>query len=131
MLGGKGPIPPADMPPAAQTAASKQDVGGAKNKHVGGGVDIQKGGDGAGGRVPAMYGLPEIRTSLIKEHTAGWRFDIPNNITGQMLHDNLVRHLTMVADHPEQWPSDVDQAYGLVGHHALMALYDVDSSASD
>ena len=76
--------------------------------------------------VPAALGLPEVRASLIHEKTGKWRFDIPNNITGQMLHDNLIKHLTAIADHPEQWPADQDAAYGMVGHHVIMALYNVD-----
>jgi hypothetical protein len=130
-LAGKWPVAQGTMTAEAQQAASKQDVETAKNKYFGGDVNLDKGREVAIARVPGVMGLPEVRCSLIKEHTAGWRFDIPNNIDGQKLHDNLVKHLTMVADHPEQWPSDVDQAYGLVGHHALMALYDVEMPMAD
>jgi hypothetical protein len=37
----------------------------------------------------------------------------------------------MIADHPEQWPADADAAYGLVTHHVLMAIYNVDTPAKD
>ena len=114
----------------AQQAANRQDVETAKAKTFGGDVNLDKGRDVAVVKVPATMGLPDVYCSLIKEHTTGWRFDIPNNITGQQLHDNLVKHLTMMADHPEQWPADADQAYGLVGHHVAMALYNVEATTS-
>ena len=110
----------------AQTAASKQDVDQAKNKYFGGDVNLEKGRKVAVADIPAALGLPEVRASLIHEKTGKWRFDIPNNVTGQMLHDNLMKHLNAIADHPEQWPADQDAAYGMVGHHVLMALYSVD-----
>jgi hypothetical protein len=110
----------------AQQAANRQDVDTAKAKTFGGDVNLDKGRDVGVVKVPATMGLPDVYCSLIKEHTTGWRFDIPNNITGQQLHDNLVKHLTMLADHPEQWPADPDQGYGLVGHHVVMALYNVE-----
>jgi hypothetical protein len=126
MLANHWPVAQSGMTAEAQTAASKQDVDQAKNKYFGGDVNLDKGRDVAIVQVPAMLGLPEVRASMIKEHTTGWRFDIPNNVTAQKFHDDLVKHLTMVADHPEQWPGNVDEAYGLIGHHALMALYQVE-----
>jgi hypothetical protein len=130
-LAGNWPIAQAVPTTEAQTAASKQDVDKAKNKTFGGDVNLDKGRDVAIAQVPEAFGLPEVRCSLIKEHLSGWRFDVSNTMTGQMLHDSLVKHLTMVTDHPEQWPSDIDQAYGLVGHHVLMALYNVEMPMSN
>jgi hypothetical protein len=135
MLAGKWPIAQPMTATAratderAQQAANRQDVQTAKSKAFGGDVNLDKGRDVAVVKVPATMGLPDVYCSLIKEHTTGWRFDIPNNITGQQLHDNLVKHLTTLADHPEQWPADADQAYGLVGHHVVMALYDVEPTS--
>jgi alanine-alpha-ketoisovalerate/valine-pyruvate aminotransferase len=136
LLVGKWPIPQnpdmtsipgtATVQDNAQTAASKQDIDQAKSKAFGGDVNLEKGRKVAIAQVPGALGLPEVRASLIHEKTGKWRFDIPNNITGQMLHDNLMKHLTAVADHPEQWPADQDAAYGMVGHHVLMALYNID-----
>jgi len=110
----------------AQPAASKTEIDRAKEKYFGGDVKLEKGREVAVAQVPAVLGLPAVRCSLIKEHLTGWTFDIPNDITGQQIHDNLLKHMTMIADHPEQWPANVDEAYGLVGHHALMALYNLD-----
>jgi hypothetical protein len=130
-LAGNWPIAQAVPTTEAQTAASKQDIDQAKNKTFGGDVNLDKGRDVAIAQVPEAFGLPEVRCSLIKEHVSGWRFDISNSMNGQMLHDSLVKHLQMVTDHPEQWPSDIDQAYGLVGHHVLMALYNVEMPSSN
>jgi len=115
----------------AQPAASKQDIDQAKGKTFGGDVNLEKGRKVAIAQVPAALGLPEVRCSMIHENLSGWRFDVPNNLSGQQLHDNLVKHLTMIADHPEQWPTDIDGAYGMVGHHVVMALYNVDVPMRD
>lgn len=111
----------------AQPAASKQDVEQAKNKYFGGDVNLDKGRDVAVAKLPSVLGLPEVHCSLIKEHTTGWRFDVPNDISGQQLHDSLVKHLTMVVDHKDQWPSNVDEAYGMVSHHVIEAIYGFDT----
>ena len=106
----------------AQVAGGKADLQQAK---------LEKGREVAIAGIPAAMGLPEIRTSLLREHLVGWKFEVPNTITGQQLHDNLVKRLTAIADHPDQWPSDVDSAYGLVTHHVLMAIYNVDLPAGE
>jgi len=76
-------------------------------------------------RIPDMMGIPALKVSLIHEHVVGWKLDIPNNITGQQLHDDLLKHLSYVNDHKDKWPSDVNEAYRDVAHHVFMALYDV------
>lgn len=76
-------------------------------------------------RIPDMTGIPALKVSLIHEHLVGWKVDVPNNISGQQLYDNLLKHLSYVNDHKDQWPSDVNQAYRDVAHHVFMAIYDV------
>jgi|SwirhisoilCB3_FD_contig_91_669049_length_990_multi_4_in_0_out_0_2 hypothetical protein len=76
-------------------------------------------------RIPDMMGVPALKVSLIHEHLVGWKLDIPNNISGQQLHDNLLKHLSYVNDHKDKWPADVNEAYRDVAHHVFMALYDV------
>jgi len=76
-------------------------------------------------RIPDMMGIPALKVSLIHEHVVGWKVDVPNNISGQQLHDNLLKHLSYVNDHKDKWPSDVNEAYRDVAHHVFMALYDV------
>lgn len=117
----------ANLEDKAQPAASKQDIQQAKNQYFGGDVNLDKGRNVAVAKLPTALGLPEVHCSLIKEHTAGWRFDVPNDITGQKLHDNLQKHLQMVVDHKDQWPANVDEAYGMVGHHVIEAVYGFDT----
>jgi len=76
-------------------------------------------------RIPDSMAIPALKASLIHEHLVGWKLDIPNNITGQQLYDNLIKHLSYVNDHKDKWPSDVNEAYRDVAHHVFMALYDV------
>lgn len=106
----------------AQVAAGKIDLAQAK---------LEKGREVAVADIPPAMDLPEVRSSLLHEHLVGWKFEVPNTLTGQQLHDNLLKHLTMIADHPEQWPADADTAYGLVTHHVLMAIYNVDAPAKE
>ncbi len=113
----------------AQLAASKQDIKQTKDQMFGGDVNLDKGRDVAVVEFPSAMGLPEVNCSMIKEHVTGWHFDVPNNITGQQLHDNLVKHLSMIVDHESEWPADVNTAYELVGHHVIEAVYGIDGTA--
>jgi hypothetical protein len=38
----------------------------------------------------------------------------------------LFKQLTMIVDHESDWPTDVNAAYGVVGHHIIEAVYDID-----
>jgi hypothetical protein len=112
-----------------QLAASKQDIKQTKNEMFGGDVNLEKGRDVAVVAIPSTMGLPAVNCSMIKEHLSGWHFDVPNNITGQQLHDSLVKHLTMIVHDESNWPTDVNSAYGLVGHHIIEAIYGIDGMA--
>ena len=91
--------------------------------------NIEKGRDVAIATVPASHGLPAIHVSLIRE-AQGWRIDVPNNIAGEKLKDNLIQHLTHVKD-KAQWPSDRNDAAAMLAHHVLMAVYNVDVPKSE
>lgn len=80
--------------------------------------------------VAASHGLPELKVPLIHELPDMWKIDVPDSVTGQKLYDNLLKHLTMVNEHKDQWPSDVNDAYRAVSHHVLMAILDVDENAT-
>jgi hypothetical protein len=113
----------------SQPAVTGQDIKQTKEESFGGDVNLEKGRDVAVVQLPAAMDLPEVRASMIKEHVTGWHFDVPNNITGQQLHDNLVKHLTMIVDQEAQWPADVNTAYGLVGHHIIEAIYGIEGTS--
>jgi hypothetical protein len=108
-----------------QMEATKQDITQTKKEMFGGDVNLDKSRDVAVVEVPAAMGLPPVRCSMIKEHVSGWHFDIPNNITGQQLHDNLLKCMTMITDHESDWPANESEAYGLVGHHIIEAVYGI------
>src|SRR5439155_13783308 len=112
----------------AQTAGAKIDTAKQQadaKKTFGGQTNLEKGRNVALLYIPASHGAPDLKLSLIHEMPDIWRFDIPDNIDGQKLYDNLLTHLTWVDEHREQWPGDVNDAYRLVAHHVAMALYDV------
>jgi len=88
-------------------------------------VNLEKGRNVALVRFPDSHGLSALKLSLIHELPDRWRLDVPNNISGQQIHDNLLTQLTWVNDHKDKWPADVDDAYRMVAHHVFMALYDV------
>jgi hypothetical protein len=87
--------------------------------------NVEKGRDVAIATIPASHGLPAIHVSLIRE-AKGWRIDVPNNLTGEQLKDNLAKHLAQVKDSADQWPADKNEAAAMVAHHVLMAAYNVD-----
>jgi hypothetical protein len=89
--------------------------------------NIQEGRDFAVLQVPASHGMPAVNVSMIRELT-GWKIDIPNNRSVQQVHDDLLKHLTMIGDNQANWPADKDDAKAMIAHHVMMALYGVDAS---
>jgi len=75
-------------------------------------------------RLPTTRGVAEVNLKLVNEGTLvpSWRFDIPENVDGQRLHDQLLTHLTAFDEDKYNWPSDVNAAYELVADHVLAAL---------
>jgi len=64
-----------------------------------------------------------LTVPMIHEAPDRWKIDVPDTLTADKLRQNVLDHLT-AADQPDQWPSDVNQAYAQVGQHILMAVMD-------
>jgi hypothetical protein len=117
--------------PAVSEASPQSDAVPAAAKETDGNADpnldsnVEKGRDVAIATVPASHGLPALNVSLVQE-LQGWRIDVPNTLTGQQLHDSLLKHLTHVTDAQAQWPADKNEAAAMVAHHVLLAAYGVD-----
>jgi hypothetical protein len=87
--------------------------------------NIEKGRDVAIATIPASRDLPAVHVSLIQE-AGGWKIDLPNNISGQQIHDNLLKRLTQVYDMQAQWPADPNAAELAITHRVMLGLYGVD-----
>jgi hypothetical protein len=87
-------------------------------------ANIKKGRQVGVVRLPTNNKLPALDVSMIDE-AGGWKIDVPNNRTGQMIHDDLVKQLTMLKDNQANWPDNVNDAYRLFTHHVLMAVYGI------
>jgi hypothetical protein len=90
--------------------------------------NIEKGRDVAIATIPASHGLPAVHVSLIQEAT-GWKIDLPNNVSGQQLHDNLLKHINMIQDMQAKWPADANAAELAFTHHIMLGLYGADAEA--
>jgi len=91
--------------------------------------NLDKGRNVAYVTVAASHGLPEVKVPLIHELPDVWKIDVPDNVDGAKLYDNLLKHLTMANEHKDHWPADVNDAYRAVAHHVLMAVLDVPDDA--
>jgi hypothetical protein len=116
-----GAAPGEPVPAAAKETAGNEDPDLNSNLEKGRGVAIAT--------IPASHGLPALNVSFIHELPA-WRVDVPNTLTGQQLHDNLLKHLTHVANAQADWPADKNEAALLIAHHVLLGAYGVDVSSS-
>jgi len=131
-LAGHWPVMASTMQDRAQTAGERQgantDANAREdaNKTFGGKTNLEKGRNVALVNFPASHGLPDFTVSMIHELPDTWRFDIPDNISGQQLHDQLLEHLTYLGDHVDQWPADVKDAQRMFAHHVVMSLYNAD-----
>jgi hypothetical protein len=76
-------------------------------------VHLPKAGDS-----PAMY------VSMVDE-AGGWKIDVPNDRTGQQIHDDLLKNLTMLNDHQQDWPSNETDASRVVVNCVISAIYGV------
>jgi hypothetical protein len=84
------------------------------------------------GRKVAIVSLPTspadlsaITVSLSHESLDNWKIDIPDNITGKQLHDNLFRELTKLNEMSAHWPSNVNEAKRAFVRQVVIALYDL------
>jgi hypothetical protein len=116
----------------AQPAAGHMDPGkpdtapGAEaNKAGGGDTNRDTGRNVAKVTFPASHGMPNLYIPLINEFPGNWKIDVPDQLDGRKLYDNLLTHLTMADDMKDQWPADVNDAYRNVSHHVFMAIMDV------
>jgi len=87
--------------------------------------NLEKGRNVAVVYFPESHGKPEVYVSMIHEMPDAWKIDVPDTVDGQKLHDNLCNHLTMFAQHKDQWPTDVNEAYRMAAHCVMMAIYDL------
>lgn len=76
---------------------------------------------------PASHGSPELTVSMIHEAIDSWTLDVPDNLDGQRLLTNLKDHLFELGQMKDRWPADVNEAYRMVAHHVLMAVYNIPS----
>jgi hypothetical protein len=73
--------------------------------------------------------MPELKVPLIHELPDMWKIDVPDSVTGPMLYDNVLKHLTMANEMKDKWPADENDAYRAISHHVLMAIMNVDHDA--
>jgi hypothetical protein len=95
------------------------------DKVAGGEVNREPGRNVAKITFPASHGLPVLYVPLIHEFPDAWKFDVPDQVDGRKLYDNLLTQLTYFDEHKDQWPADVNDAYRAATHHVLMAIMDV------
>ena len=69
-----------------------------------------------------MKANKELALPLIHELPDSWKIDLPDNIDGQKLYDNLLKHITMVDEQRDSWPQDKNEAYREVTRHVMMAF---------
>jgi hypothetical protein len=123
-LVGKWPVDPTVGRSSTAGKVTQSDADIAKSKTFGGNVNLEKGRNVAIAHFMSSGEMGGINASLIHEAT-GWKFDIPNNVSGQKLYNNLVDNLTYIDQHKDQWPADVNEGYRQVAHAVVSAIYDV------
>jgi len=69
-----------------------------------------------------MEANKEMPIPMIHELPDSWKIDIPDNIDGQKLHDNLLKHMTMFDEDRANWPADKNDAYREATRHVMEAL---------
>ena len=70
----------------------------------------------------------DLAVPMIHELPDTWKIDLPDSVGGQQLHDNLLKHLTMVDEDRANWPADKNEAYRTVARHVMMAIMETDNA---
>jgi hypothetical protein len=113
----------------AQPAAARENMDDAASPNN---RNLEQGREVAVIEFAESHGQPSVVLSLIHENPDNWRIDIPDDVSGQELADNLLAQLTIVGDSAASWPADKNDAYRLVTHHVLLGLEGVSAdTASD
>jgi hypothetical protein len=73
--------------------------------------------------VAASHGLAELPIPLVTEGGL-YKIDVPDNVDGKALHDNLLTAIKDLQDKSSSWPDDKAEAYRQVSHRILMAVMD-------
>jgi hypothetical protein len=120
------PVPVTAFEAMKASQLQRPDDDGKALKQAEADAKLDKGRNVALVRIPAGHGLPEMTVSMIHELPDQWRFDIPNDRTGQQIYDDLKTQLTYLGDHMNTLPADVNDAYRMVAHMSLAALYGVE-----
>lgn len=117
------------LPPAQNV--TKDNLGKAQDAAGNTAADrnLEKGRNVAYVTVAASHAMPELKVPLIHELPDVWKIDVPDNVDGAKLYDNVLKHLTMANEQKDQWPADENDAYRAVAHHVLMGILDVNEDA--
>lgn len=75
-------------------------------------------------KLPERAGVTPVTLRLVDEGsmTSKWRIDLPDSVTGQQLHDNLVNSITRLSTDKASWPADPAEAYQVVAQRVFSAL---------
>jgi len=80
---------------------------------------------------PESHALPSVTASLVEEGMIGkWHFAAPKSLTAQQLHQAIQNQLSYVGRNMSQWPANETDAYQMVAHRVLLALYNIDTKES-
>jgi hypothetical protein len=92
--------------------------------------NLDKGRNVAIVHLPASHGMQPLAVSMIHELPDNWKIDVPDNVDGQRLHDQLLNHLTKLGEAKDQWPADANEFHRMAAHHVLAAIYDVNAPSA-
>jgi len=119
------PTPAPGLQPDVNVSQAQRDA----NKVAGGDTNRNPGRNIASVTINASHGMPALDVPMIHELPDSWKIDVPDSVSVEQLHDNLLKHLTMANEAKDQWPADVNDAYRLVSHHILMAVLNMEDKS--
>jgi len=100
------------------------------NKVAGGDTNRDPGRNIATVSVAQSHGLPALSVPMIHEFPDAWKIDVPDTLSVEALHDNLLKQLKAIDQEKAQWPADVNEAYRSVSHRILATVLNANMSAT-
>ena len=73
-------------------------------------------------RLPASHGLPALTVPLVREMPDGWKVDVPDTETLDLLMKSVGDEVGAAVAGKGQWPADEADAYRAVAHRLMLAV---------
>ena len=75
--------------------------------------------------------LPPLHISMLRENIDSWRIDLPDSVTAEQIHTNVLATLTRFTQKIDTWPADSGEASRQLAYLMLAAVHNVPAPTAE